>query len=56
MTKKETIHIKAILERIKNPDGHVEEAIASCDKQLAIHKSASQGLRPDYELEDRTPW
>ena len=56
MTKKEVLKIKEILKRIKLPhDGHVLEAIAICDKQIAIFQAAGDGIKPNYELDER-PW
>lgn len=52
MNKKDVLKIKAILTKIKNKDGHVEEAIAVCDKQLATFKEAGRGLKEHYELEE----
>lgn len=49
MTKNEILHIKRVLECIRDKDGHVIKAIAFCDKQLKIFESMRGQLKELYE-------
>lgn len=55
MNRKELNHILMILNRIKDPDSKIAEAIAYVNKDLAIYDSRRGQLRADYDY-DRGPW
>lgn len=52
MTKKELQLVLKILERIKEPDGHVQEAIHSVKKNIAVFESKRGQLRDMYEFDN----
>jgi hypothetical protein len=51
MTRLEVDHIKRILERIKDPDGHVKQAIASCDRKLAEYDARRGQIKEHYDVD-----
>ena len=51
MTKEECKQIKKVLERIKDPDGHVKQAIAACDRQLAVYEAKLGQMKENYETD-----
>lgn len=53
MTRAELDYLKKILTRIKNPDAHVEKAIAFVDKDIALYNSRRGQLRDQYEVDER---
>lgn len=55
MKKVDLLKLRKLLERIKDPDGHIKEMIACVDKDLAIYEKAARGLRDNYE-EERYPF
>lgn len=52
MTKKELHLILKILERIKEPDSHIEEAIHSVKKNIAVFESMRGQLKDQYEWDN----
>jgi hypothetical protein len=55
MTRKELEFILKILDRIKDPDNRIAEAIAYINKDLAIYDSRRGQLRDQYEA-DFSSW
>jgi hypothetical protein len=51
MTKRETEQVLAVLERIKDPDGHVILAQATVKKQLAMFDARKGQLKGDYSMD-----
>lgn len=51
MTKIELEHIKLVLSRIKYPDGHVKQAMASVDRKLAEYEARRGQLRDTYDYD-----
>ena len=49
MTRKELLHVKKVLERITNPSGHVELALAYVNKDLAQRESQKDNFKGDYD-------
>ncbi len=56
MTRKEVEHVLDTLQRIKEPDGRVLRAIASCEKQLKIFDSMRGQLKDQYEVDNKSWW
>ncbi len=55
MTRDEVKSIRAVLQRIKDPDGYVNKAIAICDKQIAIFDQYKGQIKENYDY-DRMPF
>ena len=49
MTKKEVEHILRVLQCIRDKDGNVVKAMASCEKQLKVFDSMKGQLKDQYE-------
>lgn len=52
MTRIELLHIKKILERIKNSSPNVTLAIAYINKDLALRESQRDNFTQTYEYDD----
>lgn len=53
MTIKELEYVKKVLERIKEPDVHIEKAIAFINKNLANYAARQGQLRDSYESDSK---
>ena len=56
MTRAELKHVERVLERVKDPDGHVAKALAMVRKDLANYDSRLGQLRATYEIDGSSPW
>lgn len=53
MKKDEVLYLKKILSLIKDPDGHINKAIAIVDKEIARYDAMKGQLKEQYEHENR---
>jgi len=53
MTKKECEYVLKILERITNPDEHIEKAKAYIKKDIAHYNTYHRQLKDNYESDYR---
>lgn len=51
MTIKELEYVKKVLQRIKDPDQHIEKALAYIEKDLKNYAACKGQLRDQYESE-----
>jgi hypothetical protein len=56
MTKKEAEYIKKVLERIKEPDQHIQLAITYVDKTLRQFDACVGQLKNQYDYDMRGSW
>lgn len=51
MTKKETETVLRVLRRIKDPDAHVQTAIAIAEKNMSMFAERKGQFRDQYEVD-----
>ena len=52
MTKQELLHVKEVLDRIKNPSSRVEFAKACINKDLAIRDNQRDNFKGKYDSDE----